>query len=336
MTSMPGCSTFTCDDPILYQAAIRGGKAEFSVTAKGSFHAKLIHVDLDTLWLQYGHENLPRVSHSVVSQNQAGVIFNADSSGPGAHYCGMEVASNAIFACGAGSPIHIRTSKPHSWMGMALTPEGLSAASRALVGRELTKMSVIRVVRPHPAHMTRLVRLHAAARRLADAAPETLAHPEVSSALEHELVHALVICLADEEPTKVGSGWRHHTAVINRFEETLAASGGRPLYLAEICVAVGASERVLRVSCEEHLGMGPIRYLWLRRMYLARRALLRADPAKATVTQIATEYGFWELGRFSVSYQTLFGESPSATLHKPPGHHQAIQNRPSSFAADSA
>jgi AraC-like DNA-binding protein len=57
----------------------------------------------------------------------------------------------------------------------------------------------------------------------------------------------------------------------------------------------------------------------MRRMHLARRALRAADPAVATVTtQIATDYGFWELGRFSVGYRSLFGESPSASLRRPP------------------
>jgi transcriptional regulator GlxA family with amidase domain len=126
----------------------------------------------------------------------------------------------------------------------------------------------------------------------------------------------MVNCLANEKPN-VGSAWRHHTAIINRFEEVLAAKGDRPLHLAEICAAIGVSERTLRSCCEEHLGMGPIRYLWLRRMHLSRLALLRADPAKTTVTQIATDHGFWELGRFSVAYHALFGEPPSASLRKP-------------------
>ena len=62
--------------------------------------------------------------------------------------------------------------------------------------------------------------------------------------------------------------------------------------------------------------MGPIRYLWLRRMHMAHRALLCADPVSTTVTGIATEYGFWELGRFSVEHRELFGETPSASLHR--------------------
>jgi transcriptional regulator GlxA family with amidase domain len=49
-------------------------------------------------------------------------------------------------------------------------------------------------------------------------------------------------------------------------------------------------------------------------MRLVRQALIKADPGVATVTHIATEYGFWELGRFAGQYKWLFGEPPSATL----------------------
>jgi transcriptional regulator GlxA family with amidase domain len=122
--------------------------------------------------------------------------------------------------------------------------------------------------------------------------------------------------------------------VLGRFEELLAERGNAPLHLGEICVAIGVPERTLRDCCRQHLGMGPIRYLWLRRMHLARQALLKADATSTTVTSIATEQGFWELGKFSVAYRSLFGEPPSATL----GRHPADQPIPkdSPFALRSA
>jgi AraC-like DNA-binding protein len=114
-----------------------------------------------------------------------------------------------------------------------------------------------------------------------------------------------------------GAAGTRHSRVIARFKELLEANRTWPLRLVEICALSGVSDRTLRICCHEHLGMGPIWYMWLRRMHLARRALIRADRTTATVTEIATRFGFCELGRFSVEYRDLFGELPSASLRRP-------------------
>jgi transcriptional regulator GlxA family with amidase domain len=125
----------------------------------------------------------------------------------------------------------------------------------------------------------------------------------------------MVRCL-EGSPIETSNRVARSSAIVTKFEEFLIANHDRPLYLAEICAATGVSERMLEASCKEHIGMSPLRYLWLRRMHLARRVLRRADPATTTVTAVATDHGFWELGRFSVQYAALFGESPSDTLGK--------------------
>jgi len=60
--------------------------------------------------------------------------------------------------------------------------------------------------------------------------------------------------------------------------------------------------------------MGPKRYLVLRRLHLAQRALREAAPDTTTVTDIASQYGFWHFGRFAGAYQSLYDELPSVTL----------------------
>ena len=105
---------------------------------------------------------------------------------------------------------------------------------------------------------------------------------------------------------------------MRRLEEVLTSTPDRPLYMPQLCATVGASYTTLRDCCQEYLGMSPRRYLWLRRMHLVRRDLRSADAEKTTVTEIATDYGFWELGRFAGAYRSLFGEPPSAALRRPP------------------
>jgi transcriptional regulator GlxA family with amidase domain len=139
--------------------------------------------------------------------------------------------------------------------------------------------------------------------------------------MEQVLRQALVGCLAfpdRREPSTCES--RHHT-IMRRFRAVLEEDPTRALYVLEVATAVGVSLRSLSACCHEYLGMGPKRYLLLRRMNLARRALSAASATETTVTEVATQHGFWAFGRFAGEYKALFGELPSTTLHRPAIEH---------------
>jgi AraC-like DNA-binding protein len=329
---MVGGSVSKFDDPYAFQAAVKPAQVEILVTTKGNFDAALNRVVFPRLWAQRGRENLPRVANSSVSLDRPPIFFLADADQASIRHCGRDLTFGELVVAGPGSTHHHQTSGPCRWTTLSLTRKDLAAASIALVGVNLALPSLSHRLRPPLALMSRLLKVHQAAENLATHAPDVLAQPEAARALEHAFVHAMIMCLSESKPVRMTMGTLRQTAIIARFEELLAANSDQPLHLAEICTATGASERTLRASCIEHLGMGPIRYLWLRRMHLAHTALIQAAPGSATVTRIATDNGFWEMGRFAAEYRALFGEAPSATLRRPAEERRKSQNSPFAFA----
>ena len=150
--------------------------------------------------------------------------------------------------------------------------------------------------------------------RLAETIPEVLTDTELAHDLEHSLIVAMRGLLSADAERPVSIRRQHHQLVIHRFLELIRAQPPEPLLMANIDRQLRVAGRTLRGACRDILGVSPGQYVMLRRMQMARCALQKADPAVARVTDIATEYGFWELGRFSVNYRQLFGESPAATL----------------------
>lgn len=102
--------------------------------------------------------------------------------------------------------------------------------------------------------------------------------------------------------------------IVNRVEQFLAAHPDEPIHVSQLCDVTGVSERSLRNACHAVCGTSPKRFLTRRRMEAVRRALSNARPGEATVTRIATDHGFFELGRFAAAYTSMFGERPSETL----------------------
>ncbi len=147
---------------------------------------------------------------------------------------------------------------------------------------------------------------------LAENSPHLLANVEVARALKQSLLGATIVCLTAADAVNEKWAQQTHDTIMRRFRRVLEEHPNRPIYLPEICVAIGVPERTLRLCCQEQLGMSPKQYLTRRRMYLVQRELLSIET-EATVTEIAARFGFWHLGRFSAGYHAIFGELPSTT-----------------------
>ena len=321
---------FKFDDPSACQAVFPSADVALFPIVKGNFHAEITQVGMNRLWMHRIHISLPEINTVAVNSGRTSIGFLTECNSSSLLDCGLEVRPGDI-VMNRSDVVYQRSDADLHYGTVSIPSDDLAAAVEIIVGRKLPVAGRKSIIRPPPALMRRLLNLHKGIAHLAHDTPDILELSEVGRALKEQLLHLMVRCLAEGVGLDITLGFRRHDVIMRRFEEYLVGHSEQPLYLSEICSCLGVAERTLRASCEDHLGMGPIRYLTLRRMHLVRRALQRADSSNSSVTRIVTDHGFWELGRFSVAYRKLFGQSPSETLQTSTGGLQ--RSSPSSVAA---
>jgi AraC family ethanolamine operon transcriptional activator len=88
-----------------------------------------------------------------------------------------------------------------------------------------------------------------------------------------------------------------------------------PVTINEICAAVHVSRRTLQYTFTQCFGIAPKQYIQAIRLNQVRRELSCKENLQ-TISDIATNYGFFHLSQFSQSYKHLFGESPQQTRQR--------------------
>lgn len=113
---------------------------------------------------------------------------------------------------------------------------------------------------------------------------------------------------------------------VKKAIEFMRANLSKSLTLGEIAVACGASCRTLQQGFRQFKLTTPMAYIKYLRLEGVHHTLAHAEPGQ-TVADIATKWGFRNLGRFAADYRTRFGQLPSEALRfSPPG--EGPQNPP--------
>jgi transcriptional regulator GlxA family with amidase domain len=106
---------------------------------------------------------------------------------------------------------------------------------------------------------------------------------------------------------------RPQSRLLRRAEHYIEEHASRPITLSVIAAELNTSVRTLQARFREGRQTTPASYLRSVRLQRARQALVEANVS-TTVTDVALNYGFLHLGRFSQYYKATFGETPVATL----------------------
>ena len=101
--------------------------------------------------------------------------------------------------------------------------------------------------------------------------------------------------------------------MVDKACELMMANPDQPPSILDLCSRVGASRRKLNYCFQDVLGTSPTQYLRALRLNGVRRSLRQAGHQES-VQDVATRWGFWHQGQFSLDYKKHFFELPSETL----------------------
>ncbi len=300
---------YTCPEQM--EAAHAAAKAEVTPTTREPLTWRVNRVELGGVWLVRIQESSPRVRY--VELDPARTFFSFPTS-PSSRItvAGALTPVGGIVRHGAGQTFYERTHGPTKWAILSMQTSEIAEVGNITAGFDITASSNLDRITPPPEAMDRLRRLHAAIGEPDENAPFS-SHQEVERACRQSLIEAMAMCVAGARSETETWAQGSHQLVMRRFRRLLDEYPTRALYVPEVCAAIRVPERTLRLCFQEHLGMSPKHYLTLRRLHLARRALLTASEG-LTVTEVATQFGFWHFGRFARNYYLVHGERPSETL----------------------
>jgi AraC-like DNA-binding protein len=129
-----------------------------------------------------------------------------------------------------------------------------------------------------------------------------------------QIIAGKMLSLMNTNVQRPASGLRNPT--FERLNDYIERNLKLDIHPDDLARQAQISSRALYTLFERHAGVSP--KLFIRRKKFERVHACLSDPQchVRSVTEIALDYGFLHLGRFSENYRLLFGELPSQTFKR--------------------
>ncbi len=312
----PALWTDDFSDPREMGAALRDGSIEYlSVARAGPYAARLTMTDFDGIRLLSAFDG-PHLACGTIGPGRTVLLFPQGPVPDGLRLNGCIIGDHDAGLYRPGTELRAFAPGELGWSAIILDEQ---ARSGLLDGHLLPQADGFTLLRDARVDISRLQSLTGEIVHLAQSDPARLGAGSVPGALLEQAAH-LVARL-----TGAAAGqWRHHLLLRRRLrlaiqaEEFLRACIGQAVYTQDVAGALGVSERTLGDAFTAVYGMGVQSYLRIRRINLARQALLARNGHPTLVKTVALDLGFWNLGRFAQEYREHFGERPSETARRAP------------------
>lgn len=300
-------------DPADFEIALRPWELMARPGVAGGFRHAVSMYRAEGILIYHERFNLPMVTYGLSPKRMLGIGIS--TAGSDAKFWGMDLGFSSCPMILSG-PLEVSWTRPHAQY-VAFTDVGLleitlsaSEFERLVQFGTARRAPILQGTRRELLSFLRTVL--AASQTHSRVLANTIIHAEVQEKLTSLLGAVARQSLAVSDLPKQSARKRS----VSRVCDYLTSSPMKNVWMSDLCQVAGVSERSLQYAFKEELGVSARDFMTMRRLHAARRSLRVADPKRTSVSEIAMEHGFFELGRFAGQYHACFGELPSETLGK--------------------
>ena len=294
-------------------AAVQGDWAlRYEQLSSGSFRGELTMVQLDRVRLFGEKTNLSLRQRGRLGERVYGFAMSAEPTGD-VFFDGRKVNADAIL-CGSGREIDFVTPQLHHLIALTVERELLNPLWESMYHKPLAawlerQVDLLPSAENAAALRTRHLQALKAALSLAQDFPDASRLVKLRDDILIEWIEALPPSVDTSDLDSLARRKR----LVDKACELMMANPDEPPSILDVCSRVGASRRKLNYCFQDVLGTSPTQYLRALRLNGVRRSLRQAGPQES-VQDVATRWGFWHQGQFSLDYKKHFFELPSETL----------------------
>jgi AraC-like DNA-binding protein len=105
---------------------------------------------------------------------------------------------------------------------------------------------------------------------------------------------------------------RNRELALRRALDFIEANPKEALTVEAVCVAAATSLSTLERAFMERFSISPKRYILVQRLNQVHSELIRKNNHRS-ISDVASEWGFWHMSQLAADYKSLFGYLPSET-----------------------
>ena len=280
--------------------------------SSGNFRGELIMLQLNGVGLSGEKTNLALRQRGRLGDQVYGFAMSVESTGD-VYFDGRKVHPDAIL-CGSGREIDFVIPPKHHLVALTVDRSLLNSLWERMYQKPLASWLEHQVeLRPTPESAAALRTKHLQALKEALALAQHFPDASALNPLRDDILIEWIEAIPPNVDISDLDSLARRKRMVDKACDLMLANPDDPPSILDICSRVGASRRKLNYCFQDVLGTSPMQYLRALRLNGVRRSLKQAGPNES-VQDVATRWGFWHQGQFSLDYKKHFFELPSETL----------------------